>query len=169
MSLYIFDKDGTLIKKVGFQGIGIRNPLKPEEQILYPGVFEKISQLRGEGHTIALASNMSAVGHGVITMEEAETLMQNCAEKIGGVAVWKCCGYSKKGKKKVNGRPNPYYGDAPCHKPHPGMILELMSELGFAPEDTYVVGNKKTDQQAAQAAGAHYIKGKEFFKRPRAK
>lgn len=163
MSLYIFDKDGTLIKNVGIVGIGFRNPLKPEDQILKLGVFEKIDELRSQGHIITLASNMSAVSKGLITMAQAEALMQNCAEKIGGCDAWKCCGYSPIGKKKKGGLPNLYAQDNPCRKPHPGMILELMAEFGFPPEDTYVVGNKKTDEQAAEAAGAHYIKAKNFF------
>ena len=164
MSLFIFDKDGTLVKNMGLIGLGFHKPLTPEDQILKHGVFEKIAELRSQGHVIALASNLSAVAMGLITLGQAETLMRNCAEKIGGCQAWKCCGYSPKGKRKINGMPNPYAQDHPCRKPHPGMLLELMAELGFPPEDTYVIGNKKTDAEAAASAGAHYIKAKDFFK-----
>jgi HAD superfamily hydrolase (TIGR01662 family) len=163
-SLYIFDKDGTLIKNVGFGGFKPRNPLKPEDQVLKPGVFEKIAELRSQGHVIAMASNMSAVADGLITMDQAEALMENCAEKIGGCAAWRCCGYSPKGKKKLAGSDNPYARDDPCRKPHPGMILDLMRELEFTSENTFMVGNEKTDEKAAEAAGVHYIKARNFFK-----
>ncbi len=165
MSLFIFDKDGTLIENVGQIGFGFHKPLTPEDQMLKRGVFEKLAELRSQGHTIALASNMSAVSFGLITLGQAEALMQNCAEKIGGCQAWKCCGYSPKGKKKINGMPNPYARDHPCRKPHPGMILELMAELGFPPEDTFMIGNSKSDAEAAASAGARYIKAKDFFKK----
>ncbi len=164
MSLYIFDKDGTLILGAGITSRHFRNPLKPEEQILKPGVFEKLEELRRQGHVIALASNMAAVAKGQISMSQAKELMENCVEKIGGAAAWKACGYDAKGKKEVNGHPNPYAQDNDCHKPHPGMILELMEELGFGPEDTIMIGNKKTDEKAAEAAGVRYIKARDFFK-----
>jgi D-glycero-D-manno-heptose 1,7-bisphosphate phosphatase len=113
---------------------------------------------------IAMASNLSAVADGLITMDQAEALMENCAEKIGGCAAWKCCGYSPKGKKKIDGSDNPYARDDLCRKPHPGMILELMRELKFTPENTIMVGNSSKDEKAAEAVGVHYIKAKDFFK-----
>lgn len=163
MSLYIFDKDGTLVKSVGLEGIKVRDPLKPEEQMLKEGVFERIQELRAAGHVIALASNLSAVAKGLITIEEAKILMENCAEKIGGAAAIKYCGYDAHGKKEINGKPNPYARDADCHKPHPGMILEIMQELGFPPSDTYMVGNAKDDEEAARAAGVQFYSAKKFF------
>lgn len=163
MSLFIFDKDGTLVKGVGLEGIKVRDPLKPEEQILEEGVFERIQQLREAGHVIALASNLSAVAKGLITMDEARVLMENCAEKIGGAAAIKCCGYDRHGKKVVDGKPNPYARDDACHKPHPGMILEIMDELKFPPVDTYMVGNKQDDENAARSAGVTFYWAKKFF------
>ncbi len=165
MSLFIFDKDGTLIKGAGLSDRQIRNPLKPEEQMLKMNVFEKIAELRSQGHVIAIASNMSAVAKGLLTMEQAEELVRNCAAKIGGVAAWRLCGYSPKARKAINGQPNPYARDDECRKPHPGMILSLMEELGFGPKDTYIVGNKKDDEQAAQAAGVFFIRAQSFFKK----
>lgn len=46
--------------------------------------------------------------------------------------------------------------DAPS-KPHPGMVLQAMAELGMAPERTVVIGDTTYDIQMAKAAGAHAI------------
>ncbi len=43
--------------------------------------------------------------------------------------------------------------DAPS-KPHPGMILQAMEELGVAPEDTVMIGDSSYDMSMARAAGA---------------
>ncbi len=50
------------------------------------------------------------------------------------------------------------------HKPHPGMILDLMKELGCTPDETYMIGDKQADEQAARAAGVRFIQAKRFFK-----
>lgn len=51
-SLYIFDKDGTLVKRLRRYGVVKYSLLKPEDQISIPGVFEKLAQLRAEGHQL---------------------------------------------------------------------------------------------------------------------
>jgi hypothetical protein len=55
------------------------------DQILKPGVFEKLAELREQGHTLAIASNQKAVAKGWMTLAEAEELMTICAKKVGGV------------------------------------------------------------------------------------
>ena len=166
MALFIFDKDGTLITGKRLRGGRIRNPARPEEQEVLPGVREKLDHLRERGHTIAMASNSALVAKGLLTLEEAERLMVDCAEKVGGVAAWKVCGYDPKARKTIDGCPNPYAMDADCHKPHPGMILELMAELGFGPAETWLVGNSKKDEQAARAAWVNFARAKDFFGLP---
>ncbi len=165
MSLFIFDKDGTLVKGSGISDRKVRNPLKPEEQMLRMNVFEKIAELRRQGHVIAIATNQSSVARGLITIEQADELVRNCTDKIGGVDTYRFCPYDPKGKKTLNGKPNPYARDDENRKPHPGMVLSIMEELGFAPKDTYMIGDKKVDEEAARAAGTFFIYAKDFFKK----
>src|SRR5215211_7198833 len=164
MSLYIFDKDKTLLRHVRSRLIIHRPPLKPEEQVLRKGVFEKLAELRASGHQIALATNQSAVAQGFITLKEAEELAKNCAAKIGGVATWRLSPYDPRAKKQLHGKRNPYARDDETRKPHPGMILQLMEELGSAPDETFMVGDHKIDKKCAQAAGVTFIDEKKFFK-----
>jgi len=164
MSLYIFDKDKTLLRSVRSRWIFKRSPLKPEEQILKKGVYEKLASLRTDGHKIAIATNQIAVAHGVITLEEAIALVENCVEKIGGVATWRISPYDPKAKVHLGGKSNPFARDDPSHKPHPGMILEIMEELGYSAQDTIMVGDTRADKKSAKAAGVQFIDEKKFFK-----
>ena len=164
MSLYIFDKDKTLLRHVRSRWFFKRSPLKPEEQMLRKGVFEKLARLRAKGHQIAIATNQIAVAHGIITLEEAEELVRNCADKIGGADAWRLSPYDPKAKVWLNGKSNPYARDDESRKPHPGMILDIMKELGFSPKDTFMVGDKKMDKKSAKAAGVRFIDEKKFFK-----
>ena len=165
MSLYIFDKDKTLLRHVRSRMFFKRSPLKPREQILRKGVFEKIAELRAQGHQIAIATNQIAVAHGLITLAEAEDLVRNCADKIGGVAAWRLSPYDPKAKVWLSKKTkNPYARDDISRKPHPGMLLEIMEELGYSPRDTFMVGDKKMDKKCAKAAGVRFIDAKKFFK-----
>ena len=164
MSLYIFDKDGTLLRRIRSRFVFRRSALKPEEQILRKGVFEKLATLRAEGHKIAIATNQPAVAFGFLTLEEAEELVKNCAAKLGGIDAWRLSPYHPKAKARRDGKVNLYARDDPTHKPHPGMILQIMEELGYPPNDTIVVGDKKADKKCAKNAKVKFIDGKKFFK-----
>src|SRR4051812_5695791 len=113
MSLYIFDKDGTLLQHLRNKLGAKQTPLRPEDQVLRPVVFERLAALRAQGHSIALASNQGVVARGKITLKEAEALMENCAAKLGGVNAWRVSPYSPHAKKELNGKPNPYARDDP--------------------------------------------------------
>jgi D-glycero-D-manno-heptose 1,7-bisphosphate phosphatase len=163
MSLYVFDKDGTLLRCEHNRWRLPIPPLKCEDQVLLPGVFEKIAALRAAGHHVALASNQEAVARGLLSLLAAEGLMENCAAKLGGVDGWRVCPFDPRAKKKLHGQANGYAQDHPTRKPHPGMIEDLMQTLGAAPADTVMVGNASRDRQAAKNAGVRYISAKKFF------
>ena len=154
--LYIFDKDGTLIAS-----LGKRPANSPAEQHPLPGVVEKLAELRAAGHRLALASNQGGVAWGFLTLEKAGALMVDCAEKVGGLDAWRFSPYDSKAAAR---RPNsPYACEHESRKPRPGMLLEIMAELGASASDTVMVGDQESDQQAAQAAGVSFAWAADFF------
>lgn len=162
MSLYIFDKDGTLIR---LKLKHLQQPvIRPEEQVLIEGVFEKLASLRAAGHKIAIASNQSAVPKGFVSLSEAEAMMENVVQKVGGVDAWRICPFDEDAPELLHGEPNPFRAENDCKKPKPGMLLELMRELGFGAEDTIMIGDSWHDRGAAKNAGVPYIRAKDFFK-----
>ena len=52
--------------------------------------------------------------------------------------------------------------DAPRSKPAPDIVYEACRRLGVAPEAAWLVGDSRFDEEAARAAGAHYV----GFRRP---
>jgi D-glycero-D-manno-heptose 1,7-bisphosphate phosphatase len=164
MSLFIFDKDGTLIQ-LKRNGLGIPRPVHcPEDQVLKPGVFEKLQYLRSGGHKIAIASNQRAISRGTITLEEAEALMENAIVKLGGVDAWRICPFDIHASPLIRGHPNTYRMANNCRKPLPGMLIELMEELGYAEGDTYMVGDSWRDRRAAILCGIMFLPADQFFK-----
>lgn len=145
--LYIFDKDNTLVS-----GLGNRPANTPAEQTLLPGVFEKIEQLRAQGHKLAIASNQGGVAWGFITYTQAETLLKDCADKLGGVDAYAFCPHDDRKNSPCT-----------CRKPRPGMLLDLMATLHFLPDQTVMVGDQESDRQAADSAGCAFIWARDFF------
>src|SRR5258706_1352325 len=104
MSLYIFDKDGTLLEHTRNQ-LGVkRTPLRPEEQVLRPVVFERLAALRADGHSIALASNQGIVARGLISEDQAGELMENCAAKGGRGNAWRFSPVNPRATKETDGQ-----------------------------------------------------------------
>ena len=163
MGLYIFDKDGTLIQ-LKRNRLGLGRPVKhPDEQLVIPGVRAYLDELRASGHLIAIASNMRAISQGLMTMEDAERMMKDCADKLGGVNSWRICPFNASAPGWIHGKRNPYQQDNDCHKPKPGMLFALMDELGVSAADTVMVGDSWRDRRAAQAAGVKFVPARSFF------
>ncbi len=156
--LYIFDKDGTLVGRAGN-----RPANTPDEQVLLPGVAEKIAELRAQGHKLALASNQGGVAWGFITEDEAWALMDDCAEKVGGLDAAAMCPYDARAR---GPKALPEFArDDRCRKPNPGMLLDLMEQLCASPASTVMVGDRESDRLAAEAAGCEFVGADEFFER----
>jgi len=147
--LYIFDKDSTICKSVIEKNGKSRCPNTLDEQDYFHDVMSITENLRAEGHTLAIASNQGGVAFGIFSADEAELLVKAAADYIGAVAYRVCFCHPR-------GKVAPYNVESYNRKPQPGMLKELMDELGFTPDNTLVVGDWATDQEAARAAGCHF-------------
>lgn len=153
--LIIFDKDGTLVQNPA--------PGRPantlDEQVLFPDVVAKCIQLRGEGHTLAIATNQGGVAFGHFDHHTAVSLLKSVAETIGADLYAICATHPRATVKRAK-------RDSRFRKPNPGMLQYLMDALGFLPDETLYVGDMESDRQTAQAAGVKFAWAWEFFDRP---
>ncbi len=156
--LYIFDKDGCLCTSVKGQNGKTHAPNKLEDQDYFEDVLPVIDKLRKEGHSIAIASNQGGVAFGIFSADEAELLVAAANQYIGGDA-YRVCFYHPKGHVA------PYNAEHVNRKPQPGMLVELMHELGFLPSETVMVGDWESDKKAAEHARCGFIWAHEFFGR----
>lgn len=157
MTLYIFDKDNTLIYPIGNRPANVVG-----EQIPMPGVIDKLAELRAAGHKLAIATNQGGVAWGLMARSQAYHLAHDAGKKVGGVdAVAVCCydprAAGKRGADKRYAKPNSH------RKPGPGMLYDLMNRLGYEPSDTIFVGDSADDEQAAKSANVRFIHASDFF------
>jgi D-glycero-D-manno-heptose 1,7-bisphosphate phosphatase len=156
--LIIFDKDGCLVKSVEGKNGKSHAPNTLETQEYFDDVEQACAELRAAGNVLAVASNQGGVAFGIFGADEATALVKAAADYIGA-ASYRVCLYHPKG------RVHPYNFEHPNRKPAPGMLKELMQELGYTPEQTLMVGDWDTDKQAAEAAGCGFVWAHEFFGR----
>ena len=97
---------------------------------LYPGVDEGLRGLKRSGHVLAVATNKPA--------EACDLILQHF--NIRGLFACVLAG-----------------GTYPKLKPDPGMLLEIMTRTGIAPEASWMVGDNDTDLEAARRAGIRSI------------
>ncbi|MCX2946978.1 D-glycero-alpha-D-manno-heptose-1,7-bisphosphate 7-phosphatase [Lentzea sp. NEAU-D7] len=130
----LFDRDGTLVRDVPYNG----DPARVE---LMPGAQEAIRDLRARGLRTGVVSNQSGIGRGLLTEAQVQAVNARVEELLGRFGTWQIC---------------PHHPDdgCACRKPAPGLVLAACDALGVSPRRTVVVGDIEADVMAARNAGA---------------
>jgi histidinol-phosphate phosphatase family protein len=128
------DRDGTIVVDVPYNG-------DPERVTAMPGAGRALARLRAAGLPVAVISNQSGVGRGLIDLDQVRAVNRRAEELLGEFDGWHFC-------------PHTEDDGCACRKPAPGLVLAAAAALGLRPECCAVVGDIAADVQAAQAAGA---------------
>jgi D-glycero-D-manno-heptose 1,7-bisphosphate phosphatase len=111
---------------------------------LMPGAPEAVRRLRAAGLRLAVVSNQSGIGRGLVSDADVRAVNSRIEELLGEVGPWMICPHAP--------------GDGcECRKPAPGLIVRAAEALGVAPADCVVVGDIGADVAAADAAGARSV------------
>lgn len=157
--LIIFSKNGCLCPSVVDQKTGKSHaPNTLDSQNYFDDVELKCAELIASGNTLAVVSNEGGVAFGIMSEDDAKLLTQAAAEYIGASAWRVSCTHPK-------GKITQYAVESNDRMPAPGMLLALMHEFGFLPQDTIMVGDWQTDKEAAEAAGCQFQWANQFFGR----
>lgn len=131
------DRDGTLIRHIPY----LCDPAKVE---LIDGVPQALASARNMGFLLFLFSNQSGVGRGYYTLDAVVSCNRRMEDLIG--------------------LPSPLFNsvctptEAPeepsvYRKPSPAFALEMIRKHDLDPRHCYMVGDNRTDLQAAVNAG----------------
>jgi histidinol-phosphate phosphatase family protein len=133
----LFDRDGTLIRDVPYNG----DPSLVEPM---PGATEALGRLRRAEVPVAVVTNQSGVAKGLLSPDEMDQVNAKVEELLGPFDAWAIC----------------VHDDADgctCRKPAPGLVIRAAAVLDVSPRDCVVVGDIGRDMEAARAAGARGI------------
>lgn len=120
--------------------------LTPEQWRPVPGSLEAIARLSKAGIFVAIASNQSALGRGMVSQhlfDEIHGKMMLSIEEAGGFI------------DHVAYCPHSPEDGCSCRKPKPGLLLETLRVLGISetPDQAIFIGDSIRDIEAAHAAG----------------
>jgi histidinol-phosphate phosphatase family protein len=133
----LFDRDGTLIRDVPYNG-------DPERVEAMPGAADAVARLRSAGVRLGVVSNQSGVGRGLITAAQVEAVNRRVDELLGPFDAWAVC-------------PHDVADGCACRKPAPYLVHQAAAGLGVDAADCVVIGDIGSDVAAAHAAGARAI------------
>jgi D-glycero-D-manno-heptose 1,7-bisphosphate phosphatase len=115
---------------------------------IFPQALAALALVRDSGFKIILVTNQSAVGRGIISIEQARHINDQLAEKV----------------REANGRIDAIYlcphapqDNCTCRKPKPGMILQAASEHHLDLSRSTMIGDALTDLLAGQTAGIPHL------------
>ncbi len=136
----LFDRDETIVVDVPFNG-------DPERVAPVPNARRLLDRLRAAGLPLAVVSNQSGIGRGLIAAEAVEAVNRRVEELLGPFAGFFVC-------------PHAPEDACECRKPKPKLILDAARALGVEPGCCVVVGDRESDVQAARNAGAIPLEGR---------
>lgn len=151
----ILDRDGTLVDFVRDAELGsVVSAFHPDQLRLLPGVVEGLTALQGAGFVLAMATNQPGAAKGEVPASAIARTNEALVTLLAGhgirLAATRACLHHPEGGP---GGDASLIGPCACRKPGPGMLVELVAELGLDARVSWMVGDTAADLGAARAAG----------------
>ncbi len=131
------DRDGTLVEEHGYVA-------DPERIVLLPGVAAALRHLHDAGLRLVVVSNQSGIGRGLYTERAAHATMARLRRllRAGGVEL-----------DAVRFCPHAPEAGCACRKPGTALFEAAAEDLRITLATSVMVGDKRLDAAAGQAAG----------------
>jgi D-glycero-D-manno-heptose 1,7-bisphosphate phosphatase len=144
------DRDGVLNVDRGYVH-------RPDQIEWIPGSREAIKRFNDAGYLVFVVSNQSGVARGYFSEEDVRALHRWMASELQAVGAhvdaFEYCPHHPEGTvaryRRVSGH----------RKPAPGMVLDCLARWPVNKDESFLIGDKDTDVEAAEAAG---IRGYRF-------
>lgn len=139
------DRDGTINVEKHYL-------FQPEAFEFYPGAVDAIGRLNKAGFVVVVVTNQSGIARGYFSEQDVEALHRymDCLLEEAGVRVdgyYYCPHHPEHGDSR-------YRKVCNCRKGKPGMLEAAGQEYGLSLRDSFLVGDRGSDIEAAKAVGS---------------
>ncbi len=133
------DRDGVVNVEINYL-------YKVEDFKFIDGIFELCKKYQSQGYLLFVVTNQSGIARGYYTQEAFDILSTWMIEEFAkhGVEIKKV--YFCPHHPEISGVCN-------CRKPEAGMLLQAQKEFDVDLENSFLVGDKESDIEAALSAG----------------
>jgi D-glycero-D-manno-heptose 1,7-bisphosphate phosphatase len=139
MKVIFLDRDGVINHEVGYLH-------KSKDFKFIDGVFEACKNFQLLGYKLIIVTNQSGIARGYYQEADFHTLTKWMLEKFDNQDI---------DISDVFFCPHAPKSNCKCRKPQPGMFLEARDKYGINMEDSWLIGDKEVDIEAANAAGVN--------------
>ena len=151
----ILDRDGTLIDVVRDEDVGaISVAFHPDQLVLLPGVLTGLHALSAAGFVLAIATNQPGPAKGQFSAAAVartnDALVALLAREGIAIAAVRTCMHHPDGGPRGD---RSLVGPCDCRKPKPGMLDDLVRDLGLSRSESWMIGDSAGDVEAGAAAG----------------
>jgi D-glycero-D-manno-heptose 1,7-bisphosphate phosphatase len=138
------DRDGAVVEETDYL-------CRAEDIVMIPGAAETIAAANKRGVAVVLVTNQAGIGHGYYGWAEFETVQRTILAFLAAAgaridAVYACPHHPQ-------GQGAYAHPDHPARKPNPGMLLQAAADLAIDLKQSWLVGDKAIDVEAAKRAG----------------
>lgn len=137
LKLVLLDRDGV----INHQGFGYVQT--PADWQPIEGSSSAIARLNARDVIVAVCSNQSAIGRGIITREMLGAVNETMTTTLAAAGAH---------LDRIFICPHHPNADCSCRKPKPGMLCEAISAFNVTPAETCFIGDSLSDMKAALAA-----------------
>jgi D-glycero-D-manno-heptose 1,7-bisphosphate phosphatase len=137
------DRDGVLVPDVGY-------PHKISDAVPLNDVAPALVRLQRAEYELIVVSNQSGVGRGLFPLKDVELFNAALCANLREAGV-------NLGLKDFHICPHAPDQDCDCRKPKPGLLLKAARERSLDLSQSFLIGDKETDVEAARAAGVQPI------------
>lgn len=138
-----FDRDGVINEDLGYVGT-------PERFRFMPGAPEAIRHCNQSGYFVFIVTNQAGIGRGFYTEDEYQVLKKHIRQLLVRYDAFiddeRHCPYHPEAALEE------YKAHHHWRKPEPGMLLDLLSHWPVDIESSFMIGDRPSDIQAAEAA-----------------
>lgn len=143
-NVLFLDRDGVINVDVGY----LSDPAQLE---FIPGAIEAMKEAQTRGYDIIVVTNQSGVARGYYTEEDVQALHAEMSRRLEAEGVhilaYYYCPHHPEGTVEE------YKKACDCRKPNPGMLTKAIEEWHVDVDSSFLVGDKPSDVEAAEAIG----------------
>ena len=141
----LFDRDGVLNRDRGYT-------YRIEDLLWMPGAMDAVRRVNEAGALAIVVSNQSGIARGLYGEDDVRQfhaeMTRQLAREGAHIDAFLFCPFHPEAKLEIYRHP-----DHPDRKPNGGMIRKAMAQWPVDPARAVLIGDQKTDVEAARQAG----------------